>query len=27
MNRHGILLGEDSEKVHQVVGDFLRQLH
>ncbi len=26
MNRHGILLGEDSEKVHQVVGDFLRQL-
>ncbi len=26
MNRHGILLGEDSEKVYQVVGDFLRQL-
>ena len=26
MNRHGILLGEDSEKVHQVVGDFLRPL-
>jgi esterase/lipase/1-acyl-sn-glycerol-3-phosphate acyltransferase len=27
MNRHGILLGPDSEKVHQVVCDFLRQLH
>jgi len=27
MNRHGILLGEDSEKVHQVVCDFLHQLH
>lgn len=26
MNRHGILLGEDSEKVHRVVGDFLHQL-
>jgi esterase/lipase/1-acyl-sn-glycerol-3-phosphate acyltransferase len=26
MNRHGILLGEDSEKVHRVVCDFLRQL-
>ncbi len=27
MNRHGILLGEDSEMVHQVVCDFLRQLN
>lgn len=26
LNRHGILLGEGSEKVHRVVGDFLRQL-
>jgi esterase/lipase len=26
IDRHGILLGEGSEKVHQVVGDFLRQL-
>jgi esterase/lipase len=26
INRHGILLGEDSEKVHRVVCDFLRQL-
>lgn len=26
MNRHGILLGPDAEKVHQVVCDFLRQL-
>jgi esterase/lipase/1-acyl-sn-glycerol-3-phosphate acyltransferase len=27
IERHGILLGQDSDKVHQVVCDFLRQLH
>jgi esterase/lipase/1-acyl-sn-glycerol-3-phosphate acyltransferase len=26
MNRHGILLGDDSDKVHQVVCDFLRRI-
>jgi esterase/lipase len=27
MDRHGILLGQGSEQVHQVVFDFLRQLN
>jgi len=27
MDRHGILLGQGSEQVHQAVCDFLRQLN